>query len=58
MTGGSGNLDRSVVRRLSDEEHEVLKVDSAGEQSRSLVLVDLADCRLSAIPHRNGVLWS
>ena len=33
------------MRRLSDEEHEVLNVDSAGEQSRSLVLVDLTDCR-------------
>jgi len=31
------------VRRLSDEGHDVLNVDRAGEKSRSLVLVDLTD---------------
>ena len=43
VTGGSGKLGRSVVRRLNDEEHEVLNLDRAGEKSPGLVLVDLKD---------------
>jgi len=43
VTGGSGKLGRSVVRRLSDEGHEVLNLDRAGEKSPGLVLVDLKD---------------
>jgi len=43
VTGGSGKLGRSVVRRLIAEKHEVLNFDRAGERSASLVLVDLKD---------------
>src|SRR5665811_2254655 len=43
VTGGSGKLGRSVVRRLNDEGHEVLNLDRAGEKSPGLVLVDLKD---------------
>lgn len=43
VTGGSGKLGRSVVRRLSDEGHEVLNLDRAGEKSPGLVLLDLKD---------------
>jgi len=43
VTGGSGKLGRSVVRRLSDEGHEVLNLDRAGDRSPGLVLVDLKD---------------
>lgn len=43
VTGGSGKLGKSVVKKLSDEGHEVLNLDRAGEKSRGLVLVDLKD---------------
>ena len=43
VTGGSGKLGRSVVRRLNDEGHQVLNLDRAGERSPGLVLVDLTD---------------
>jgi nucleoside-diphosphate-sugar epimerase len=43
VTGGSGKLGRSVVRRLNDEGHRVLNLDRAGERSPGLVLVDLTD---------------
>jgi nucleoside-diphosphate-sugar epimerase len=43
VTGGSGKLGRSVVRRLNDEGHEVLNLDRAGARSSDLVLVDLRD---------------
>ena len=41
VTGGSGKLGRSVVQRLSDEGHQVINLDRAGERGRGLVLVDL-----------------
>jgi len=43
VTGGSGKLGKSVVRRLGDAGHEVLNLDRAGERSPGLVLVDLKD---------------
>jgi len=43
VTGGSGKLGRSVVQRLSDEGHQVINLDRAGERARGLVLVDLQD---------------
>ena len=43
VTGGSGKLGRSVVRRLNDEGHQVLNLDRVGERSPGLVLVDLTD---------------
>ena len=43
VTGGSGKLGRTVVRRLIDEGHEVLNLDRAGDKNRSLVLTDLTD---------------
>jgi len=43
VTGGSGKLGKSVVRRLGDAGHEVLNLDRAGERSSGLVVVDLRD---------------
>ena len=43
VTGGSGKLGRSVVRRLKEEGHEVLNLDRAGERNPGLVWVDLKD---------------
>ena len=43
ITGGSGKLGRSVVRRLKEEGHEVLNLDRAGERNPGLLLVDLKD---------------
>jgi nucleoside-diphosphate-sugar epimerase len=43
VTGGSGKLGKSVVRRLGEAGHEVLNLDRAGERSPGLVLVDLKD---------------
>ena len=43
VTGGSGKLGRSVVRRLVQDGHEVLNLDRAGEKSRDLVVTDLTD---------------
>jgi nucleoside-diphosphate-sugar epimerase len=43
VTGGSGKLGTSVLRRLKEEKHEVTNFDRAGERNNSLVLVDLKD---------------
>lgn len=43
VTGGSGKLGRSVMRRLVEDGHDVLNLDRAGERSRELVVVDLTD---------------
>ena len=42
VTGGSGKLGRSVVRRLQDDGHTVLNLDRVGERG-SVVLVDLTN---------------
>ncbi|WP_457973690.1 NAD-dependent epimerase/dehydratase family protein [Arthrobacter sp. D1-17] len=41
VTGGSGKLGRSVVRRLSEDGHSVLNLDRTGAPSPTLALVDL-----------------
>jgi nucleoside-diphosphate-sugar epimerase len=41
VTGGSGKLGRHVVRRLTDDGHQVLNLDRAGERQRGLAIVDL-----------------
>ncbi|WP_332760260.1 NAD-dependent epimerase/dehydratase family protein [Pseudarthrobacter sp.] len=41
VTGGSGKLGRHVVRRLTDDGHQVLNLDRAGERHRGLAIVDL-----------------
>ena len=41
VTGGSGKLGRHVVRRLTDDGHQVLNLDRAGERSPGLAVVDL-----------------
>lgn len=41
VTGGSGKLGRSVVRRLTQDGHEVLNMDRAGTRGRGYVNVDL-----------------
>jgi len=38
VTGGSGKLGRSVMRRLVDDGHDVLNLDRVGERSRELVV--------------------
>lgn len=43
VTGGSGKLGRSVVRRLNDAGHEVMNLDRDGDRSPGLALVDLRD---------------
>lgn len=43
VTGGSGKLGKSVVRRLNEEGHEVLNLDRMGEKNDRLVTVDLRD---------------
>lgn len=43
VTGGSGKLGKSVVRRLNEEGHEVLNLDRMGEKNDHLVTVDLRD---------------
>jgi nucleoside-diphosphate-sugar epimerase len=42
VTGGSGKLGRSVVRRLRDEGHDVVNLDRVGERG-SVVLIDLTN---------------
>ena len=41
VTGGNGKLGRHVVRRLTDDGHQVLTLDRAGERSPGLLGVDL-----------------
>ncbi|UTT69057.1 NAD(P)-dependent oxidoreductase [Arthrobacter sp. DNA4] len=41
VTGGNGKLGRHVVRRLTDDGHQVLSLDRAGERSPGLLVVDL-----------------
>ncbi len=41
VTGGNGKLGRHVVRRLTDDGHQVLTLDRAGTRSPGLVVVDL-----------------
>ncbi len=41
VTGGSGKLGRSVVRRLSQDGHQVLNLDRVGQKGRGFVSVDL-----------------
>jgi nucleoside-diphosphate-sugar epimerase len=41
VTGGSGKLGRSVVRRLTEDGHAVLNLDRTGERSPALAIVDL-----------------
>ena len=41
VTGGNGKLGRHVVRRLTDDGHQVLTLDRAGERSPGLLVVDL-----------------
>ena len=41
VTGGSGKLGRSVVRRLRQDGHHVLNIDRAGKRGRGYVNVDL-----------------
>ena len=41
VTGGTGKLGRHVVRRLTDDGHQVLTLDRAGERSPELLVVDL-----------------
>ena len=41
VTGGSGKLGRSVVRRLTQDGHAVLNLDRAGTRGRGYVNVDL-----------------
>ena len=41
VTGGSGKLGRNVVRRLTDDGHEVTNLDQAGERERGFTRVDL-----------------
>ncbi|MEW1806277.1 NAD(P)-dependent oxidoreductase [Pseudarthrobacter sp. NPDC080039] len=41
VTGGNGKLGRHVVRRLTDDGHQVLTLDREGTRSPELLLVDL-----------------
>ncbi|UXM93163.1 NAD-dependent epimerase/dehydratase family protein [Paenarthrobacter sp. JL.01a] len=41
VTGGSGKLGRSVVRRLTQDGHQVLNLDRVGTRDRGYVNVDL-----------------
>ncbi|MGO4237304.1 NAD-dependent epimerase/dehydratase family protein [Pseudarthrobacter sp. YAF2] len=43
VTGGSGKLGRHVVRRLTEDGHQVLNLDRAGTRSPGLLVVDLRD---------------
>jgi nucleoside-diphosphate-sugar epimerase len=43
VTGGSGKLGRSVVRRLRDEGHEVVNLDRAGERGAGFVRIDITN---------------
>lgn len=41
VTGGSGKLGRSVVRRLNEDGHEVTNLDRIGPKSRGFTEIDL-----------------
>ncbi|UKA66229.1 NAD(P)-dependent oxidoreductase [Arthrobacter sp. FW306-05-C] len=41
VTGGNGKLGRHVVRRLTDDGHQVLTLDRAGDRSPGLLVLDL-----------------
>ncbi|HEY1156403.1 MAG TPA: NAD(P)-dependent oxidoreductase [Arthrobacter sp.] len=41
VTGGNGKLGRHVVRRLTNDGHQVLTLDRAGDRSPDLLMVDL-----------------
>ena len=41
VTGGSGKLGRNVVRRLTDDGHQVTNLDQAGEREHGFTRVDL-----------------
>lgn len=41
VTGGSGKLGKSVIRRLIADGHEVMNLDRAGRRERGTVTVDL-----------------
>ncbi|MFF1828108.1 NAD-dependent epimerase/dehydratase family protein [Paenarthrobacter sp. NPDC058040] len=41
VTGGTGKLGRSVVRRLTQDGHQVLNMDKAGQRGPGYVQVDL-----------------
>ena len=43
VTGGSGKLGRSVVRRLAADGHNVLNLDRSGARGRGFTQVDLRD---------------
>jgi nucleoside-diphosphate-sugar epimerase len=43
VTGGSGKLGISVVKRLSADGHQVTILDRAGEKGEGLTLIDLQD---------------
>lgn len=43
LTGGSGKLGKTVLRRLREEGHQVFNFDRAGERDHGLVYVDLKD---------------
>jgi nucleoside-diphosphate-sugar epimerase len=43
VTGGSGKLGRHVVRRLTEDGHQVLNLDRLGERHPGLAIVDLRD---------------
>lgn len=43
VTGGSGKLGRNVVRRLTDDGHEVINLDQTGERGPGFTRVDLRD---------------
>ncbi|PTT66298.1 NAD-dependent epimerase/dehydratase family protein, partial [Arthrobacter sp. HMWF013] len=43
VTGGSGKLGRHVVRRLTDDGHQVMNLDRTGDRNPGLAIVDLRD---------------